>query len=267
MILSLKNVNEEYIRKFHLSVVLILIAQILSFFIYFYLEFLALGSYFVNNVSTDLSWPLISTALTIIPKVVLLLFQGYIALYILKNFTERSSVTRIMFLTYISINLFSILFLLIQDTGRAFTYSLTYVLSRTSFVCTILFVCFLYSEVFPKRRLLLSVSFVTLAIDFIFSIFNITGNDSVGSLRSVPGIFLWIETIVILARLLATKKSVLITILLHNQEEQRISSEAAFSATGTNEKKGTKICPMCAEKVKAQAKICRYCGYKFDVDS
>jgi len=266
MILSLKNVNEEYIRKFHLSFVLILIAQILSFFIYFYLEFLALGSYFVNNVSTDLSWPLISTALTIIPKVVLLLFQGYIALYILKNFTERSSVTRIMFLTYICINLFSVLFLLIQDTGRAFTYSLTYVFSRTSFVCTILFICFLYSEVFPKRRLLLRISFVTLAIDFIFRIFNITGDDSIGSLISVPGIFLFTETIVILARLLATKKSVLLTMLLHNEEEQRTATESDSSATGTNEKRGAKVCPMCAEKVKAQAKICRFCGYKFESD-
>ncbi|MDR3597684.1 zinc ribbon domain-containing protein [Clostridium sp.] len=25
-----------------------------------------------------------------------------------------------------------------------------------------------------------------------------------------------------------------------------------------------KECPMCAEKVKFKAKICRFCGYKFD---
>ena len=34
-----------------------------------------------------------------------------------------------------------------------------------------------------------------------------------------------------------------------------------FSITNLDE---TKECPMCAESVKIKAKICRFCGYKFE---
>ena len=44
------------------------------------------------------------------------------------------------------------------------------------------------------------------------------------------------------------------------------AAEVAREAAGTVEA-DTKICPRCAETVKAQAVACRFCGYEFEQDS
>lgn len=37
-----------------------------------------------------------------------------------------------------------------------------------------------------------------------------------------------------------------------------------MSEMGPEESTGTKVCPSCAESVRAAAKVCRYCGYRFE---
>jgi len=44
----------------------------------------------------------------------------------------------------------------------------------------------------------------------------------------------------------------------------KASPTATSGATATDPAEGHKTCPMCAEPVRAAARICRYCGYKFD---
>ena len=47
---------------------------------------------------------------------------------------------------------------------------------------------------------------------------------------------------------------------IKEEKDENITDDFTFS-----ESQDTKECPMCAETVKAKAKICRFCGYKFDV--
>jgi uncharacterized membrane protein YdbT with pleckstrin-like domain len=46
----------------------------------------------------------------------------------------------------------------------------------------------------------------------------------------------------------------------YGRELQQIQDKAALSAPGSEPEEVMRICPFCAEKVKAQAKVCRFCG-------
>lgn len=46
----------------------------------------------------------------------------------------------------------------------------------------------------------------------------------------------------------------------YGRELQQIQGKAALAAAGREPEEAMRICPFCAEKVKAQAKVCRFCG-------
>jgi uncharacterized paraquat-inducible protein A len=44
----------------------------------------------------------------------------------------------------------------------------------------------------------------------------------------------------------------------------RLQTVAEMTANQENDPRNTKVCPRCAEKVKAAALVCRFCQYEFD---